>query len=389
MSERRPLDRVRGAVHATQDERRVQRMWRNVEAARGEARPRSRLRPVIALAVVSTLAVFALVGREQWARHRAATARDALSGTLVADGAARRIALADGSTLALDVGTRLDVIERAPRNVELALRRGRVAFDVKRTDPSTWRVDCGAVEIAFVGAALSIEREDDAVELRVQRGAVVARGEPVPDRVQRLTAGAHMRIALTHEVTHAAHTPHESSDIEPVAMRFSEAEVAALGDERAAPVMSWRRAASLGRYRDAYDALGEGGVAREARALTEPDDLLTLADVARLSGHPAQAVAPLERIAALHAGDARAGLATYMLAQLYLDRLGKPGPAASAYGRALDLGLPATMQELAMARRVEALGRASSAEVADAAASYLARYPSGRYRGDVARWLTP
>ena len=70
---------------------------------------------------------------------------------------------------------------------------------------------------------------------------------------------------------------------------------------------------------------------------------MLLADVARLSGHPREAVAPLERMIAEHPGDPRAPVAAVMLGRLEMDRLVRPERARRAFERARELGLPAAL----------------------------------------------
>src|SRR5690606_29525095 len=62
---------------------------------------------------------------------------------------------------------------------------------------------------------------------------------------------------------------------------------------------AWRALANRGRHHEAYAALRDRGIARESEHAS-PEQLLLLADVARLSGHPAEAVRPLERLITVH-----------------------------------------------------------------------------------------
>jgi transmembrane sensor len=116
-------------------------------------------------------------------------------------------------------------------------------------------------------------------------------------------------------------------------------------------------------------------------------DLLALADVARLSGHPAEAVMPLERVLAEFPGDPQAPLAAYTLGRLHLDSLGRPHAAISALERALALGVPHGLREDVRARLVEAYARSGdSVGVERAAQAYAKEFPNGRYTSAVSRW---
>ena len=131
---------------------------------------------------------------------------------------------------------------------------------------------------------------------------MLVRGERVPDRVQRLTGGQHLVI----EQERAAPTASASAAVpNPVAQEDR---------TREAPAEpTWHALADKGSYAEAYDTLGSMGIkAQVSRANLE--QLLALADVARLSGHPGDAVQPLRRIVAEYASDPRAALAASPLA---------------------------------------------------------------------------
>jgi len=107
--------------------------------------------------------------------------------------------------------------------------------------------------------------------------------------------------------------------------------------ERPASVPAMRRG-------EAFAALGTDGRRREAKRLGV-NDLSALADVARLSGNPAEAVAPLKRILLEFAGDAHAPLAAFVLSRLELDSLGRSQAAVRALEQALALGIPRGLRE--------------------------------------------
>jgi transmembrane sensor len=149
----------------------------------------------------------------------------------------------------------------------------------------------------------------------------------------------------------------------------------------------WRDAAARGKYGDAYVALGSDGVARETARAASADDLFALADVARLSGHPTEAVDPLERLVAEYPSSSRAALAAVTLGRIELG-LGRAGKASLALERALALGVPAGLEEDVRARLVEAHVKAGDRDAARTAASeYARRFPAGRRRADIAQWL--
>jgi transmembrane sensor len=150
------------------------------------------------------------------------------------------------------------------------------------------------------------------------------------------------------------------------------------------PSPAWRSLADHGAYADAYAALGSDGVAHASQDATL-DELLALADVARISGHPKDAVAPLSRASAAHG--ARAALAAFTLGRVELDSLQDAPPAAHAFARAIALGLPDGLIEDAYVRLVESRARSGDAAGAKAAANeYRARFPSGTRSSAMDRW---
>jgi transmembrane sensor len=149
----------------------------------------------------------------------------------------------------------------------------------------------------------------------------------------------------------------------------------------------WQNAVRDRDWNRAWDALGEAGLSRITQGSDDVAELLTLADVARLSGHPHNAVAPLERVVSAHAGDSRAALAAFTLGRVWLDSLGNPAQAIAPLERALSLKLPAGLEEDAEARLVEAYARAGNPQQARALAEgYRSHFPGGWRTSDIDRW---
>jgi transmembrane sensor len=395
-------DHIRDALPKSQDERRVRRMWRRIEAKRAPNASRI-ARPLRALVfVVASIAGTVAAYRAHTRPPLGIAGLEHVPPSLAADGLGRRIALTDGSVIALGAGARVDVITRTTERFELALRRGKADFDVASGGAPAWQVDVAGIAITFEDTAFAVERGAEEVVFQVRRGFIVLRGDHLPDRVVRLTAGAVYRVrvgpaalgARAEVAPTTTPTPPTSVVREPDIEELID-EPALARDTRPSPIAAsdgaatWQSSFADGQYTVAYEALGSAGLAREANRVDRVEDLFALADVARLSGHPRDAMYPLTRIVEQYPADPRAGMASYTIGQLELDRLGRPREAADAYARALTLGLPRSMRELATARRVEALGRAGAPDVAAAVDAYLASYPEGRYRTEVARWAAP
>jgi len=149
----------------------------------------------------------------------------------------------------------------------------------------------------------------------------------------------------------------------------------------------WRADARRAQWSAAWQKLSISGLHHESETAMRVSDLLVLADVARLSGHPREAVFPLERIVSRCANDPRAALASFTLGTMRLDQLSEPSAGAKDIERALALEIPSALAEDAQARLVEAYARAGDVERArDAARVYRQRYPQGRRTRDIERW---
>ncbi len=292
------------------------------------------------------------------------------------------LSMSDGSQITLSGGAHFEPLFSTSSSFVAMLQSGRADFEVHPGGPRRWQIECGLATVEVVGTGFSCEREPGRLRVAVRHGVVLVRGERVRERVQRLSAGD------TIEVTDEPSVPSSLPAPEP-----AEPEHAPAAHEAPARLpppefivrtpAGWRELARSGRQRDAFAALGERGLAREARQAGVAD-LLLLADVARLSGHPREAVAPLERLLDVYPRDPQAPLAAFALGRLQLDTLDAPAPGARALERALTLGLPQSLREDARARLVEAYARAGEAGAARAAAqAYLREFPNGRYRARV------
>lgn len=136
----------------------------------------------------------------------------------------------------------------------------------------------------------------------------------------------------------------------------------------------WQQLAEAGDYGRAWVAMQ-----RAPAPADEPKELLLAADVARLSHHPEQTIAPLERLLSAHPSDPRAPLAAFTLGRVLLDELGRPLAAAGAFAAVERLDAQSPLIEDALARQVEAHARAGDPDRARSTAEqYVARFPSGR-----------
>ena len=385
------------------DERAVQRVWRGVQEKRF-AKKAQVFTPAIRwqIAFASALVVLAtfLSRGPFWTRSRAPGPIELTDGAqpsvLQADAIAVTHDFSDGSRITLGEATELRTLENSGRTFTTLLSKGHVDFAVKPGGPRRWVVECGIASVEVVGTRFAIDRGPNEARVSVTEGVVLVRSDRIAERVQRLTAGASLTIPSTGQrPAQAPPSPADTlapSTIVEAQPRSAPASIgptatSAPGLNGPAADSSWRDLAKQGEYKRAYEHLGADGITKESQAASI-ESLLALADVARLSGHPLQAVDPLSRITTQFAGDARAALAAFTLGRLELDNLGKPAPAAVMFAQAIRMGLPVSLLEDAYARLVEAQARSGNlAGASVSAVEYERRFPNGRHVDSVRTWV--
>ena len=314
--------------------------------------------------------------------------------TVDSGGAPSEIALSDGSHIRLLPGARMEPLVSTGATFSAIVAQGRADFDVRPGGPRHWTIECGLATVEVVGTEFSCERGPGRLRVEVRHGVVLVRGERVPERVRRLSAGESLDIreetdrsmAMVGDTLDPAALQERADSQEAVAVEIANREDS---QPRAhgSVARPWRDLARRGRHEDAYAALGPEGLRHESKRLGV-NDLLALADVARLSGHPAEAVMPLERILGDFANAAQAPLAAFALGRLEMDSLGHAQAAASAFRKALALGIPRSLREDVRARLVEAYARSGDGRAAQRAAdAYLDEFPKGRHVQAIQGWL--
>ena len=287
--------------------------------------------------------------------------------------------MSDGSRVELAAGARFTPLESTGTSFVAMLERGSAHFEVRPGGPRRWQIECGLATVEVVGTGFDCARAPGRLSVSVQHGAVLVRGERVPDRARRLAAGETLEVLDAPAPAETTSSPAGAAEA-PAATTVA---TAPRRDPVAEDAGAWRELARGGHHREAFAALGAQGLLRETKRRGVAD-LLVLADVARLSGHAAEAVAPLERILREFPGDPQAPLAALALGRLELDTLDRPAKAATALNLALSLGVPHSLREDVRTRLVEAYARAGNRAAARAAAAaYLREYPDGRDRSIV------
>jgi transmembrane sensor len=370
----------------------IDEVWDSIEGRRARRRA---TRPLASWAFLGAAAVAAVL-LFLFVKHRGTEASTALhlaSGAIVPASLvpAGEVALDDGSHLYLDEAASLAPLVNTGRVFALAQASGRVTFDVKPHGPRAWTVDAGLARISVLGTRFRVSRERHRVTVEVERGSVLVASPRLAGGERTLRAGESIEVRDDETATADSapvDAPAPSATALPIAPSPSLAAPApSLPASSSALAAPWRPLVAKGDYDAAYDALGHENVSAETQRATSVDDLLQIADVARLSGHPADAVAPLERLVAMHAGDPRASTAAFTLGKVQLDGLSAPAPAAQAFEQAIALGLPGALREDAFARRVEAYAKSGDVARARAArAAYEESFAGGHHHEAVERW---
>lgn len=312
----------------------------------------------------------------------------------------QHLRLSDGSVLDLTPGAAIEALSNTGEIFEVRLLQGKVFFDVHPGGPRRWVVDAGLAQIEVTGTVFMLERTPQSVVVAVERGSVTVRSEELDDGEQHLAVGESLMVrAPDQEVAASIPEPEDEADAEPLE---PEAETILLEDPETATItpedgqgqsstrLRWHELVSQGEYHQAYELLGSRGVSRATSRAASMDELLGLADVARLSGHPSEAVAPFERALGDFPNDRRAPIAAFTLGRLELDVMGRPVRAAQAFERCIALGAPHALQADAFARLAQARTRAGDPTRArEAAQEYLRRFPNGRRAPDMQRLLEP
>lgn len=269
------------------------------------------------------------------------------------------------------------------KGVEVAqLAAGGAWFDVRPNPNRTFRVEAGDVVVEVLGTRFAVERNERTVRVVVDHGRVRVKwkgGEKL------LTNGMESSFPLNAEPA----APILASEVEvlrsvelpaePVVAPMAAAPSTAVGVKVSRPskpavaVPSWQDLARAGDNDAAFVEL------QKSKPHDVAEELLLAADVARLTRHPEQAVAPLNRLLVRFPEDGRAPLAAFTLGRILLDQLAQPRAAAEAFGRARDLDPSGPLAEDALARQVGAAALSGDrAEATKLATEYVSLFPAGR-----------
>jgi hypothetical protein len=313
---------------------------------------------------------------------------------------AQLVHFSDGSTIALDPKSALDVAEANAHRVAVTLKQGAANFDVVRGDASSWHIGAGPFQVRVLGTAFRVEwdAESQRFSLSVTRGAVRVSG-PLLSGEQVISAGATCAVDLAvqratfgtgaaglEEPQAATRTEKLGPGVAPdgdaeVRPGSNEAEGrAAAVPTRSAPradpmpqgALDWRELERQGQFDKAIQEAMRAGV-DEIYVRASAEDLMGLARAARLAGRLDISGAALLSCRRRFAGTPDAAMAAYLLG-----RNAAPDEAARWFSTYLSEQPEGSLAREASGRLMEAHFRSGLREAARAdARAYLLRYPSG------------
>jgi len=351
------------------------------------ARRARSVRRYVVLAAAAAMACTIALG--WWRASRIVTfttaGSEGLAGAWLATSSTSELPLAfsEGTELVMAPGSRGRVEELGRSGASFLLERGEVRAHVVHRSGTSWRFLAGPFEVHVTGTALGVDwdpaRERFAVH--VDEGSVVVRG-PNVGAPQLVRAGEQCVVDLPSRTTRISPIGQEApADTDAPVDAGSDALVgagpAAVPPPTApaprlpAPV-SWTKLDEKGDYDAAYAAAMSTGLAAVLRA-SSSDELLRLAQVARLSGHRDTEREALVTCRRRFPGSERAAVAAYELG-----RSSSPSEASSWFDTYLGEQPNGSLAREAAGRLVEARASAGDDRGArDAAGRYLARYPDG------------
>jgi transmembrane sensor len=401
-----PLDQIRAAREALLD-------WvalRNANGMRHGMRQGWLHRTALArgrtLALCGAMAVAVAVGIV-WLRLPISfrvSAADAPGrlGDMVEAGGPDPVALwfSEGSSIVLGTGSRVRVLSAEPTGARVLIESGAVDVAIVHRERrgTRWRFEAGPLHILVTGTKFRAawRPEDQSFALETKEGSVVVSGACLP-AARTVSGGQSLHLscpAAGRLASSSAARPLTAPSVEaPASSRspapLGEALAAPPSERPAAPVSSpasaargavdWRELVASGRYSQGLRVAERVGFARVCRSSNE-EELLSLADAARLSGRTSRAIEALGLLRQRFPHSSGAATAAFALGRIAFERRGAYGEAALWFGTYLDEMPSGPLAGDAAGRLMEARQRGGDGARARADAErYLHRFPEGPY----------
>jgi len=368
----------------------IEETWARIDVERS----RRKLSGWVALFVaVCALGALVVVIRKGEVAPLAQGGGSAIDRNVIAEShpATETVVFDDGSILTKNPNSAIRLSENAKGKIMWSLERGRATFDIRPHGPRTWIVNAGPATVTVLGTSFAVDRNGDRVRVEVTRGRVRVTSPLLGEGGRELVAGESLDVGAPLDLAEPK-DENNLADAGSVGVGATQPKGEEATGTASRPQLTavapaeWKVLAKQGDYAGAYQQLSNGRFGLEIERSQSSEDLMALADIARSSGHAADAVPALKKAAATKSADG--STAAFTLATLQDEALKNPSEAAYWYKKALELGLSRALREDAAARRVDALGRSGDrGSAASEAASYLNEFPEGRYAALVKPWI--
>jgi transmembrane sensor len=318
------------------------------------------------------------------------------------------LSFSDGTvlTLAPEARARIVAVERS--GARLVLEQGTLAAHVVHREDTHWSVVAGPFEVRVTGTRFDVvwSRASDVFELRLKEGAVTVTG-PSLGTGRQLRAGENLRVDVSEPKTaqrasgqHDSQAPAAAPQLPEPGAKLSAAPPAVVSSSRnASPALpppppstppasdaraarqsvlkALRASAAAGDYPEVVrvaQANDFSALCREASI----DDLMLLADAARLSGAFEPARDALLSLRDRFSADPRAATAAFLLGRIFFEQLKAYPRAAHWFTVYLDEQPNGELADDALSRLAEAKALSGDqAGARQAARRYLERNPQG------------
>ena len=295
----------------------------------------------------------------------------------------------EGSSVALEAGTRARITQLRSTQVEFVLESGRVRSAIRKG--RAWRFRAGPYQVHVIGTQFSVDWRPGAARLitavetgsvRVSGGRIGSTGMLV-ERDQRLRAdsrGVRLEVAGASAPTPATDAAPPRPDMAIDLRGSTMARPARVRPQPSELSQDWRELAERESYRAALRAAKQAGLDRILRHASAKE-LMLLADCARYASQPKVAKRALSAIRDRFAKTPLAVSAAFRLGRLEFDQR-QDYLAAARWFRLVLKEAPAgdALAADAHGRLMVAVQRQGLKEAAqDIAREYLRKYPQGPY----------
>jgi transmembrane sensor len=295
-----------------------------------------------------------------------------------ADTATTELAFSEGSTVQAAPMALLRVKSLSKVGSVVELGHGKVNVHVVHCDQTRWKFDAGPFAVHVTGTKFDLAWSPDKHELRLsmQEGSVNVQGCDWP-QPRRFSAGDTLVTTCPPAAPVVASKPQEPQIAVPL-----EAPAPAVAPERVAGTArstTWGDLYAKGQFKEAFAQAQADGFNREC-AKRSAADVLSLAELARLTGNLPEATHALSTVRTRFARSTEAATAAFALGRMAVE-LQNNKPQALQWFQLYVAERPAgSLAEDAFGRWITLATQTENRDSAVKAAKlYLARFPQGRY----------